>query len=202
MKTKTFLFFVFVFVFSARIFAQNNPPMPAPGQPNQPQNSIENISAELTKVSKSLQIFNKNFKAFLETLPQGIKFSDKQQNLLLAFEILNRAEQRLEILQKFQIDLTEKQAGVKTRLAQIEENITPEGIDRSVAFLGTTKTEEIRENRRKTFEAEKTSLRQLLSQINQNLSETADEVRQASLFVKRLRGKILPQIEQEVSNFQ
>ncbi len=199
MKTKTFLLFVFVFVFSARIFAQNNQPMPAAAQPNQPQNSIDSIYAELIKVSKSLQIFNKNFKAFVETLPQGIKFSEKQQKLLISFEILNRAEQRLEILQKFQIELTEKQAGMKTRLAQIEENAAPEGIDRSVAFLGTTKTEEIRENRRKTFQAEKISLRQLLSQIDQNLSETADEVRQASLFVKRPRDKILPQIEQEIS---
>lgn len=199
---KSFVFFLFVFAFSVQIFAQNNQTAPQNGQPIQPQNSIETISAELTKVSKSLQIFNKNFKAFLETLPQGIKFSEKQQNLLLAFEVLNRAEQRLEILQKFQIDLTEKQAGVKTRLAQIEENVTPGGIDRSVAFLGTTKTEEIRENRRRTLEAEKTSLRQLFSQINQTLSETADEVRQASAFVKRLRAKILPQIEQEVSNFQ
>ena len=63
----------------------------------------------------------------------------------MAFEILNRAEQRLEILQKFQIDLTEKQADLKNRLTQIEQNMTPEGIDRSVAFLGTTKTDEIRD---------------------------------------------------------
>lgn len=200
MKTKLFMFSVIVLVFSTSVFAQNNQSISANQQPIQPQISIENISAELTNVSKSLQTFNKNFKAFLDKLPQGVSFSEKQQNLLLAFEILNRAEQRLAILQKFQIDLTEKQADLKSRLAQVEINITPEAIDRSVAFLGTTKTEEIRENRRATLNSERNNLRQTLLQINQNMSENAGEVRDAADFVRRLRLKILPQIEREVSN--
>jgi hypothetical protein len=198
MKRTAILFFV-VFVFSIQIFAQtnqvNNPPI-------RPSNSIDQISADLTKVSKSLQVFNKNFEAFLEILPQGIKFSEKQQNFLLAFEVLNRAEQRVQILQKFQIELTEKQASVKTRLTQIEQESSPEGIDRGVALLGTTRTEEIRDSRRRTLEAERNSLRQLVAQINQNLADTDNELRQASSFVKRLRDKILPQIEQEFSDLK
>ena len=201
MKTKLFLFLVFAFVFSGRIFAQINQSAPTNELTVQSQNSVDNISAQLTKVSTSLQIFNKNFKAFLEKLPQGLTFSEKQQNLLLSFEILNRAEQRLEILQKFQIELTEKQADLKNRLTQVEENMTPQGIDRSVTFLGTTQTEEIREGRRKTLESERNNLRQLLLQVGQNLSDTTNEVREAATFVKRLRDKILPQIQQEVSNF-
>ncbi len=198
MKRTAILFFV-VFVFLIQIFAQtnqvNNPPI-------QPSNSFNQISADLTKVSKSLQVFNKNFKSFLEILPQGIKFSEKQQNFLLAFEVLNRAEQRVQILQKFQIELTEKQASVKTRLTQIEQESSPEGIDRGVALLGTTRTEEIRDSRRRTLEAERNSLRQLVAQINQNLADTDNELRQASSFVKRLRDKILPQIEQEFSDLK
>ncbi len=198
MKTKLFMSSAFTLALSISIFAQNNQSVPT----SQPQISLESISVELTNVSKSLQTFNKNFKVFLDKLPQGAQFSEKQQNLLLAFEILNRAEQRLAVLQKFQIDLTEKQADLKSRLAQVEINITPEGIDRSVAFLGTTKTEEIRENRRSTLNSERNSLRQTLLQINQNMSENADQVREAADFVKRLRLKILPQIEREVSDLQ
>lgn len=201
MKKKAFLFFVFLFIFSIQIFAQNNQPIAQPAQPIQSLNPVENISAELVKVSKSLQTFNKNFKAFLERLPQGIKFSDKQQNFLLAFEILNRAEERVGILQKFQIELTEKQANVRTRLAQVEQDLTPESIERIVVLLGTTRTEEQRESRRRTLEAERSSLRQLTSQINQNLADANNELRQASSFVRRLRDKILPQIEQEILNF-
>ncbi len=201
MKTKLLLFFAFALFSSIRISAQNNQSITQPEQLNQSPNAVENISAELVKVSKSLQTFNKNFAAFLERLPQGNKFSEKQQNLLMAFEILNKAEERLQILQKFQIELTDKQANTRTRLAQVEQEITPEGIDRIVALLGTTRTEEYRESRRKTLEAERLSLRQLYAQINQNLSDTNIELRQAALFVKRLRDRILPQIEQEVYNF-
>lgn len=201
MKTKTLMFLVFVLFFSTKIFAQNNQPAAPQQQPIQLPNPVENISAELIKISKSLQVFNKNFKAFLEYLPQGSKFSEKQQSLLLGFEILNRAEERVQILQKFQIELTEKQANVRTRLAQVEQEVTPEGIDRIVALVGTTRTEEYRESRRRTLEAEKNSLRQLAAQISQNLADSSDELRQAALFVRRLRNKILPQIEQEISNF-
>ncbi len=200
MKARTFLFLVVLFIFARQISAQNVQPDNSAPQPNQSPNSVENISIELTKVSKSLQIFNKNFKAFLEKLPTAIKFSEKQQNLLLGFEILNRAEERLAILQKFQIELTEKQASVRIRLAQIEQDAAPEGIERSVALLGTTRTEEIRESRRRTLEAERISLRQTAAQISQNLSDTNNEVRQAAAFVKRLRDKILPQIEQQMTD--
>ena len=201
MKTNVSLIFLFVLFSSIQISAQSNQPLTQHEQQNQSLIAMDNISAELVKVSKSLQTFNKNFAAFLERLPQGVKFSEKQQNLLLAFEVLNRAEERVGILQKFQIELTDKQANVRTRLAQVEQEITPEGIDRIVALLGTTRTEEYRESRRRTLEAERYSLRQLSAQINQNLSDTSNEVRQAALFVKRLRDRILPQIEQEISNF-
>jgi len=201
MKTKASLFFVFVLFSSVQILAQNSQAIAQPEQPFQSPNAVENISAELVKVSKSLQTFNKNFAAFLERLPQGMKFSEKHQNLLLGFEVLNRAEERVQILQKFQIDLTDKQATVRTRLAQIEQDIIPENLDRFMVLFGTTKTEEYRESRRRTLEGERLSLRQLAAQINQNLADTSNEVRQAALFVKRLRDRILPQIEQEISNF-
>jgi hypothetical protein len=201
MNTKTLWFLVFVLFSSTQIFAQNNQSVTQSEPSNQVSNPVENISTELVKVSKSLQVFNKNFKAFLEHLPQGVKYSEKQQNLLLGFEVLNRAEERVQILQKFQIELTEKLANIRTRLAQVEQEITPEGIDRIVALLGTTRTEEYRESRRRTLDAERNSLRQLSSQINQNLTDVSNELRQASSFVKRLRDKIIPQIEQEISNF-
>jgi hypothetical protein len=201
MNAKFVLFFVTILIFPLQNFAQTKPLSNAPNQSIDSNNSIEGISAELTTISKSLQTFNKNFNAFLERLPQGLKFNEKQQNLLLGFEILNRAEQRLEILQKFQIDLTERQATIKNRIAQIERDASPDGIDRNLAFLGTTKTEEIRENRRRTLETEKNSYRSVLAETEQNLSDTSGELRQAALFVKRLRDKILPQIEREVGNF-
>nr|MBA2621890.1 hypothetical protein [Acidobacteriota bacterium] len=80
------------------------------------------------------------------------------------------------------------------------QNVTPETIDRSIAFVGTTKTDELRENRRRTAESERAALQNLLLQIRRTLSQTNDELRQAETLVQTMRKKILPQIELEISN--
>ena len=195
MNTKFLFFLTILFVSASTAIAQN------PNQ-NQPPYQIDNISQEITKISKSLETFNKNMKAFMErfALSNGNQLTERQQKLLLGFEILNKAEQRLEILQKFQIELVEKEAAIKTRLAQIEVEIKPESIDRGVAFVGTTQTEELRENRRQVLGAEKNSLQNLISQIRSNLNETNSELRRTENFVQNLRKKILPQIEMEISD--
>jgi len=117
MKLKIFFSSFFLLVFSTFALAQNNRPTSEPIL-----TPIDNISFEITKISKSLQTFNKRIKDLLEqfALNKGNQLNDKQQKLLFGYEILNRAEQRLEILQKFQIELAEKEASLKTRLAQIE----------------------------------------------------------------------------------
>lgn len=165
-------------------------------------NPIENISNEITKISQSVQNQNKLLKDFLEKFGKtgGFNLTEKQQKLLLGFEILNRAEQRLATLQKFQIELVEKQVSVKTRLVEIEREMRPESVDRSVAFVGTTKTEELRENRRQALTAERNSLQAVLTQIQNTLSQTNDELIEAQRLVYRLRRSLFPQIEQEISD--
>ncbi len=184
--------------------SQNQPgkSMEIQNQSSLSPNPLDNISAEMTKISKSLQTFNKRIKDLLDqwATSRGNQLNQKQQKLLLGFEILNRAEQRLEILQKFQIELAEKESSVRSRLAQVEQDARPENIDRNVAFIGTTKTDEIREGRRRTVEAERAGLTTLLSQIRGNLTQTSNELRQAESFVQSLRKKILPQIELEISD--
>ena len=64
--------------------------------------AIENISTEISKISKSLEVIsNKKLGTFSETFNsnQGLRLTEKQQRLLFAFEMLNRAETRLSTLQ-------------------------------------------------------------------------------------------------------
>ena len=195
---KTILVLILTLVSVTNSFAQTNP------QTNSfPQTDpLQNISQEITKISKSLQVYNKGIQELLEKfmVGKGMQLNERQQKLLLGFEVLNRAEQRLEILQKFQIELTQKEGEVKTRLGQVEEALQPDNIDRSVALIGTTRGEEMRENRRQTFDTERKSLQNVLAQIRRNLTQTGDELRQAENFVNMLRKKILPQIEAEISD--
>lgn len=169
---------------------------------NQQIDPLQNISQEITKISKSVQSFNQNIKELFEKMlvGKGMQLTERQQKLLLGFEVLNRAEQRVEILQKFQIELTQKEGEVKTRLGQVQEAAFPDSIDRSIAVIGTTRADEIRENRRQNLDGERKSLQSLLIQIRRNLSQTNEELRLAENFVTILRKKILPQIEMEISD--
>lgn len=205
MKRVVFIFTAVLILTAHAASAQITPrekPAENQNQAAQPLlNPMDNISSEITKISKSLQTFNKRIKDLLDQFAttRGSQLNEKQQKLLLGFEILNRSEQRLEILQKFQIELAEKESSVRSRLAQIEQEARPESVDRSVSFAGTTKTEEMREGRRKALEAERASLTSLLAQIRGNLNQTTVELKEAETFVLSLRKKILPQIELEIS---
>jgi len=196
MKTTIFVL-IFTLASVTGSFAQTNP------QTNSyPQTDpLQNISQEITKISRSVQAFNKGIQELLEKfmVGKGMQLNERQQKLLLGFEVLNRAEQRLEILQKFQIELTQKEGEIRTRMGQVEEAMQPDNIDRSIAFIGTTRGEEMRGNRRQTLEIERKSLQNVLAQIQRNLSQTGDELKQAETFVVSLRRKILPQIEAEIS---
>ncbi len=198
-------FFILIFVIFelGNLQAQTNP---ADGN-NQTAYGItpdplQNISQQVNSISKSINSLNNSIKELLEkfAVGKGMQLSERQQKLLLGFEVLNRVEQRLEILQKFQIELTQKDGEVKTRLAQIDEALLPSSVERNTAFIGTTKGEELREGRRKALETERRSLQTLTGQISRNLQQNSEELRQAENFVSVLRRKVLPAIESEISD--
>lgn len=192
---------IFSAVASAQI-AQTVNPEQTPNYYPQQIDPLQNISQETAKISRAVQNLNGTIKELLEkfAVGKGMQLSERQQKLLLGFEVLNRAEQRLEILQKFQIELTQKDGEVKTQIAQVEENLLPSGVERNTAFIGTTKSDELRDTRRKALETERRSLQTLSAQINRNLQQTSEELRQAEIFVQNLRRKVLPALEAEISD--
>ena len=157
MKNIPLLFFFIVFIFSTEVFAQSNQSNVSIQNNSQAQNPIENISVEISRIAKSVEALNLKLKNFFNTFSsnQGLRLTDKQQKLLIAFEFLNRAEQRLVTLQKLKIDLAEKQTSTNTRNATVENNLRQENIDRNIAITGSTNAEEIRSNRRQLLYKQK-----------------------------------------------
>ena len=190
---KFYLILIVMLLNVAAVSAQNNfPTNPEP---------VENISKEITKISKSLESLNEKLKNFTETFSsnQGLRLSERQQRLLAAFEYLNRAEQRLATLQILKINLTEKQSSVKVKIAEIDDGLRPESVDRSVALRGTTNAEELRSNRRQLLTREKSELTALLGEIQNTINETNFEIRQTENFLKNIRQRIFPEIEKDLS---
>ncbi len=202
MKNRLLLFFFIVFIFSIKVFAQSTQTNVSTRLTFQTENPIENISVEISKISKSVEALNLRLKNFSDTFSsnQGLRLTDKQQKLLMAFEFLNRAEQRLATLQKLKIDLAEKQTSNNVRIATVENSLRQENIDRSIAITGSTNAEEIRASRRQLLYKQKTELNELLNEIRNTMSDTDAEIRQTVMFLKNIRQRLFPEIEKEISD--
>lgn len=116
----------------------------------------------------------------------------------MGMELLTRTELRVANFQKAQIELTERLNASRNRLAQVEIDLRPRNLNNSTAFEGTTETDELRDNRKQKLQAERTSLIQLLTTIQANLTETVDNLREAQALADRLRRTFLPQVEREL----
>ena len=174
---------------------------PSNNNPNQYDPNAGNLNYDVARIAASVQTLTKTFKDFVDKFAKvdGLTLGEKQQKLVVGMQLLIQNEQRVATLQKFQIDMAEKESQIRSRLAQIEIDLNPQSIDRSVAFEGSTQTPEIKENKRRTLQAERNSLQPVLQQIQNNLQDAAYSVREAQALVQRLRRTFLPQIEKELS---
>jgi hypothetical protein len=120
---------------------------------------------------------------------------DKQKRLMLNLDILTRAEQRAETLRKQLFDMIERESQIKTKLDQIENDIRPEVLERSVAFAGSLRPEELRDMRRKNLDTEKRNLQNLLSEIQRTKSSLELNVQKADVLVEKMRAKLEKEID-------
>lgn len=124
--------------------------------------------------------------------------TDTKARIQSSFDLLARAEQRAETFRKELVERTEKETLIKSRLVQIEEDMRPESVERALNPYGTTRTVELRENRRRVLETEKRGFESLLNQITSTRVRLEDDVKQADSLVVRIRQRVLPLIEKEI----
>jgi hypothetical protein len=129
---------------------------------------------------------------------QSASPTDKQSRLALNLDVLTRAEQRAEIMRKQLLELIEKEMSSRSRLVQIDEEMRPESIERSMTLVGTTRAVELRDVRRRVLENERKGFESLLYQTAQSRLRLEEDVKQADALVFRLRQRILPLIEKEI----
>lgn len=201
-----------VTLFSLTSFAQTTEPRQTNSTPqtqerasNVPSNanSIDTVANEIGLLRKSLQTLNLRLREI------GDKFSaadakrsggsdDKQNRISLNLELLSRAEQRAEVMRKQLLELIEKETSFKTRLVQIEEDMRPDNVERSISLIGSTRTSELRDVRRRVLDNERRGVDSLLNQTSQSRTRLEDDVKQADALVLKLRQRVLPLIEKEI----
>jgi hypothetical protein len=185
--------------------AQTNRTTPAPQQPTDAQTGAnDTLTGEVALLRKSLQTLNTRLREITDKLlaPDAAKQPDasntKQSRLATNLDILTRAEQRAEIMRKQLLELTEKETWYKNRLVQIDEDSRPDSIDRTLALVGSVRTPDMRDTRRRVLENERAGVQILLAQTSQGRARLDDDLKQADALVARIRQRLLPLIEKEI----
>jgi hypothetical protein len=140
--------------------------------------------------------------ARIKSLESGSRnqYDEKQKRLLLNLDILSRAESRAESLRKQLFEMVEKEATVRTRLEQVSFDARPEMIERSAAFAGSLRPEEIRDQRKKSLDAEKKNLESLLTQIQTSRTSLEENVYKADFLVEKIRLKLDKEIDDALTD--
>jgi len=132
----------------------------------------------------------------IELSTQVTKLSDKlsqmeqQQRTLVDMERLSRAEVRAEALRTQLRDVQEKEGMLQARMEQIDYQLKPENIDRSVSSYGSTRPEEAREMRRRMLESDKIRTRSQLELYATSRQRLETAIVNADLEVDKLRRRI------------
>jgi predicted nucleic acid-binding Zn-ribbon protein len=164
---------------------------------------IENISNDVFRTARAVESLSRTWAEFAKSFStnQGLQLDEKQRNLLLALEVLNRFEVSLANMQKLRFDLTERQTNATTRIAQLNDDLLPESIDRSVSLRGTTDAESLRIIRRQTLTKQLREWQTLLSQITRELDNTLEDIRRTEFQVKNLRNRIFGELASQLGDF-
>jgi hypothetical protein len=168
--------------------------------------SADPVANEISLLRKSLQTLNTRLrdigeKFFGPDAPKaGDGADDRQKRIAQSIELLSRTEQRAEVMRKQLIELTEKETAFRTRMMQLDEDMRPDSIDRSlmVGSIGTTRTSDLRDTRRRVLDNERRGVEGLLNQTSQSRARLEEDVRQADALVARMRMRLLPLIEKEI----
>jgi archaellum component FlaC len=126
----------------------------------------------------------------VDALTNKINQMGESQRQLVDLERLSRAEQRSASLWKELREVETQQADLQARAEEISYAMKPENIERSVAGYGTTRPEELREQRRKQLENEKARIEKQLEQLAANHTRLEQAIASADAEVERLRKRL------------
>jgi hypothetical protein len=169
--------------------------------------SLDKVANEIGLLRKSVQTLNVRLGEISERASENnsnqSSATSSQKNIGINLELLTRAEQRADMLRKQLVEVIEKETSLKIRLVQLEEEMRPENIERSLNVIGGTRTAELREARRRVLNNERKAVEEVLGQTLQGQRRQLEEdVRQADTMVSRLRERLFPLIEKVIDKIK
>jgi len=172
-------------------------PSPAENANSNSENSTNENSNANSNANASRPEDPESMKRTIRTLSNQVdKLNDKitemqaSQQSMVDLERLGRAEQRASQLRNELRDVQSKRADLEIHLVQVEYDLKPENIERAAAGYGTTRPEELRAQRQRTLENDRTRTRQQIDQLTTSESRIQQAIATADLEVERLQKKL------------
>lgn len=147
-------------------------------RPAQPSEQ-EQLRSTVTRLSEQV-----------ERLSDDLSQMKSDQRVLFDLERLNRAEQRAEGLRTQLREVTDKEFQFQERLAQIEEELEPDAIQRRAAVVGTLNPGAVRDQIRTSLERERTRIQRQLELVTNSRTRLEAAVATAEAEVERLRQRV------------
>jgi len=167
----------------------------------QPTPSLATTEVTLPdETSERLRDLQERIRNLEKQKPAKPTYEDKQKILLANLDILTKAEQRAESLRRQRFELVEKENSIRIRLDQIDVDIRPEMIERSVAMAGSLRPEELREARRKSLTTEKQNLTTMLNEITITKNRLEQDILKAEALVEKIRVKLEKDIDDALTD--
>jgi hypothetical protein len=105
-------------------------------------------------------------------------------------EQLEKEEQRGEALQLHLYEIAEKEAPLQARMEQINQQLRPESMERSLAGVGSVHPEDLRDEVKKKVVGEKVRLQMQLDLLRQDRARTQASLATTDAAIQRLKLKL------------
>ena len=174
-----------------------------------PKDSMGAVSAdpvvnEIALLRKTLTTLSARLREITEKVfsPDAVKpeggAAGKVNPIAQNLDLLSRAEQRAELMRRQLLEMTEKETAYRTRIMQLDDDLRSDSIERALSGVGTTRTPELRDLRRRQLDNERKGVEILLGQAATSRARLEEDLKQADALVARMRMRLLPLIEKEI----
>lgn len=158
--------------------AQKTPPDAAQssqnkGDADQLRKTVHQLIAELARIKKRVVELEK----------------DRQADFIQ--DKLGKEEQRAETLHAQLLATMEKEAASQARMDQVDEQLRPENIDRSLAGVGSLHPEDAREALRRRLTSEKHRVQSQLDLLHQDHTRLQASLADSDAAIQRLRLRLM-----------
>jgi chromosome segregation ATPase len=164
-----------------------------PANDNSNSNATDSANVNATQPTEDPDSIKKTIRGLsdqVDRLNQKLGQVEQSQQSMVDLERLSRAEQRSAQLRSELRDVQQKKGDLEAHLEDVEYALKPENIERATAGYGTTRPEDVREQRRKQLASERDRVRKQLAEFQASEDRLQQAIATSDAEVDRLQKKL------------